>query len=273
MKQKQKNKKVQFIHIPQTAYSNIKFLKKANQQFELQETGSSQLIRHNNYRYFYSDKIVKRKYMYLFQDIRKHVTERLDDLDIDLDVERLKPLYFKFRDVDLEAGEVLEFRDVCQYDVNKAYYTIARNMGVISEEYYQKYLALPKFMRLILIGSLATRKTIRSYKGSEVIDHRVKEDDTLRSVFKRIVVETDKILLQMSKALNDQFIYYWVDGITVKDTKKAQDIVRYYEAKNNLQFSYEKLKFVRLEQRESLVAVVDTGEKIKELHNRKVFKA
>ena len=217
--EKQEKPKNHFIYIPQTAYSRLRLLKKQNKPFQLQETGSSQLIRYNNYRFFYSQSIVKRKYMYLFQDIRKHVLARIMDLDIDLDVDRLKPLYFKFKDVQLEDGQVIEFGNVCQYDVNKAYYTTARNLGIISQEYYKKYLALPKHMRLILIGSLATRKTIRNYQGDLVISREVKEDEILRSVFKRIVVDTDKVLLQMSKALKDDFIYYWLDRDWETDLK------------------------------------------------------
>jgi len=267
------NKKAQFIHVPQTAFRRLKYLSFINQDFTLAETGSSQLIRYKHYRFFYGASVVKRKHMHLFQDIKKHVKSQIEKNQIEVEpIERLKPLYFKFRELNLEPGECQHFDNVCQYDVNKAYYTVARNMGFISEEYFNKYLSLPKHMRLILIGALATRKTIKTYEKGKLVEKELKEDQELRTVFMRIVIETDKVLLQMSKALKDEFLFYWVDGITVKDTKKAADVVSYYSSRYNLEFSKDPLKFVRMEQREQLTAIVNTGTKEKILMNRKIFK-
>lgn len=263
-----------FIHIKnQSAYKRQKYLENMGANFLLSETGSSQLLVHRNLKYFYANSIIKRKYMYLFQDIKRHVKSQLEKHDIDLsEVENSKPLYFKFRDINLEAGEVVQFDNVCQYDVNKAYYTVARNMNIISEEYYKKYLALPKHLRLILIGALATKKTIKTFENGKLVEKTLKEDAVLRAVFKKIVLHTDKVLLQISKAIGEDFLYYWVDGITTKDSKKVEQVVSYYSKKYELDFSFDKLIFVRFEQRDTLTAVVNTGSKEKILMNRKVYK-
>jgi len=262
--------KKNFFWIPQTAKSRKDFLIKQEKTFELHETGSSQTIKFKNSTYFYSSSIIPRRYLYLFQDIKKHVSKRiLTKKDIP-DISQIKPFYFKFNSMTLEPGECITFDQVAQYDINKAYYTAALNLGYISQEYYDKYINLPKQIRLILIGALATKKIKVLYAAGEKQEPETIEDKNLRSVFKHLVVHVDKVLMEVSQALKNDFLFYWVDGVCVKDTKQAHDVIAYYSSKYKLDFSYEKLNFVEFQQEETLKAIVNTGTKIKEFQNRKI---
>lgn len=262
--------KKNFFWIPQTAASRKKFLIEKARTFELQETGSSQTIKYQNSTFFYSSSIIPRRYLYLFQDIKRHVSKRLLEIKDVPDLTQIKPFYFNFSTLTLEPGECVTYSQVAQYDINKAYYTAAKNLGYISEEYYQKYINLPKQIRLILIGALATKKIKVLYAAGQKQEPETIEDKNLRAVFKHLVVHVDKVLLEVSQALKDDFLFYWVDGVCTQDTKKAHDIIAYYSNKYKLDFSYEKLKFVEFQQHETLKAIVNTGNKIKEFQNRKI---
>lgn len=260
------------IWIRSNANSRVHFFNEIHQEFKLQETSATQMISTPEKKYIYSANLLSRKYLYLFKEIKTHVLSQLEQYDQDLQIpEGMKPLYFHFRDFDIEPGEVLMFKDVVQYDINKAYYTIARNMGLISEEYYQKYIDLPKQIRLVLIGAMATKKRIKEFREGKLISQETKEDKILRMAFKKIVFETDKILLQMSKALKNEFLMYWVDGIICKNTKKVKNIVEYYSKLNKIEFSKDQLNFVEVKNEERIKVNVHTGQRIKPFHPKRIF--
>lgn len=259
------------IWINDTAYQRTNYLIRKGANFVAQDTSSSQMIKTPENAFLYSQKIIPRRYLYLFKEIKDHASLQIEQQKINLSTEGIKARYFLFKNVNLAPGECLEFQNVIQYDINKAYYTIARNLGIISTEYYEKYINLPKHLRLVLIGGLATKKIIKNYENGILTTREIKEDENLRKAFIKIVVETDKILLSIAKALSNEFLVYWVDGITLIDTPKAKEVIEYYSALNNIEFSIEKLKFVRFQNEETLKAYIHNYKKEKVLINRKEY--
>lgn len=134
--------------------------------------------------------------------------------------------------------------DFVEFDIAKAYYKMAYNLGYIDEEMYQEYINLKKDVRLRFLGSIATKKRFYEYKkGKLATEPIIKEDRILRKVWFHICKETDNCLAELMEAVGDNFIMYYVDGIYLKKGDYTEIINRISE-KHKVDFVQEKVRSI-----------------------------
>lgn len=169
--------------------------------------------------------------------------------------------YFDFSDsvyeAEIDAGSVYSYgSDLVEMDITKAYYQVCRNKDLITEEFYQKCLELPKDVRLKLIGSIATITYLHEYKEGKLIDITIKKDDDLRKVWFNICHAVDTVMGDIANAVpvND-FLFYWVDGIYFKKGSVSDNIhIAKSIMKNaNFDFTIEYLKKVEIKNKAGVI--------------------
>lgn len=252
----------------------IKQLKEAKKDFEVRKTTKSTLIKFDNYTYMFAENHFKNEYLNLFQQIKNEVHNNINLKQI-TPPEIKKSKYFQVANFEkIGSGEFLTFKNCFEFDINKAYYKTLYNLGYISSDFFHLCINLPKSIRLALVGTLATQKTIFYYEAGELKKFETKKDDILRKVFFQVVEYVDRALDYFSKLAKDNFLFYWVDGIYLKDYERAQyhrDLISY---EFNLDFSTEPVKeiiiFNKSEVNTQLI-VKKTNNKIKTFNLNCIF--
>lgn len=223
-------------------YKLIKQLKEQKQDFEVRKTTKSTLIKFGKFSYMYADSHFKNMHLNLFQQLKKEVHSNIIKNKIVVP-EIVKSKYFDHRQFEkIGEGEFLTFNNVIEFDINKAYYNVLKKFKYISEDFYNKCIKLPKNIRLALVGSLATKKTIFYYQKGELLYFEDEADDLLRRVFFHLVEYTDMVLDRFSKLSKDHFLFYWVDGIYLNNYDRAhwhKDLISY---EYDIDFSFESLQ-------------------------------
>jgi hypothetical protein len=121
--------------------------------------------------------------------------------------------YFKFRPgMEEQQGKIY---NVCEIDVTGAYWNLAHNMGIISDEVFQKGLKVDKSTRLIAFGSLATNKRVFEYDVDTADYEHIADvkDDLLRSYFFLVAKKLDDLMTEICERVEWKgFYFYWVDA-------------------------------------------------------------
>jgi hypothetical protein len=248
----------------------LNFLKNTNKSFVLSSTTNSTSITYTNkygkFKRIYSEGVtMSRKEFRLQKKTKKEIEQRA--IDMEKMASKKKPFYhyknqkinfFEFDDslryMASTSGDYTEIPNVLEMDITKAYYQMAYNLGYLSYATYKSLINLPKYIRLRLLGSIATRRVIEKYEGDQIIDIKVVEDLRLRDVWNRICFETGKVMKECSEAIQDFFIFYWVDGIYFQqhpkypiDNDPCKQIIQKIFEKNNLNFSINQLEKISLQ--------------------------
>lgn len=188
------------------------------------------------------------------------------------------------KDVYKDSGSMYSYKGISEIDLTKAYYYAAKNLGYISEEFFNKCMQIPKSQRLRLIGSIATRKTIFEYDPTEnkkaPVSVKIKQDEKLRLAWDNIVTYVDRAMNEVETYLGKDFLFYWVDGVYFKDhglnAKKIQLIFK----KHGFDSTYEKLHRVDVVNKNGVVELDvykgENGEIFKPftvpMYNQKAYK-
>lgn len=142
------------------------------------------------------------------------------------------------------------FYDVCEIDVNGAYWEIAKRKGYISEKIYKKGLTVDKKTRLIALGALATvkRRFEFSYNSEtgKYDENRLedKKNEITRSYFFDVAKELDIIMNEFCEINGMNGIYlFWVDAFFV-DNYRAKEMVDFF-AKKGLKVKRKKIPVIR----------------------------
>ena len=140
------------------------------------------------------------------------------------------------------VGKVVTYRDAVEFDISKAYFKAALNLGYISEHVYERCTderIVPKKDRLKLLGAIATQgELFRFVNGKEVGESRIISDEALRRVWFHICKLVDDCLVQFSGAVKHGLYMYWVDGAIFKSEclKEAESFMLYAAMRYNLEF-------------------------------------
>ena len=214
----------------------IQQLKDCKKDFKISSTSNSTTLEFDYSKYLYSDAHLPRKYLNLFQKIKTEVKKNIKEKNLIVpDYQRSKYFHFKeFREIGL--GEILEYKNCVELDINKAYYVALYNLGYISKEFYQMCIELPKKIRLVLVGTLATTKSVLHYTNGEISDHEIIKNDNLKNVFFHCVKVVDECLYEFSYLAKEHFIFYWVDGIYLRPYKDLKRHLKFIENRFNMQF-------------------------------------
>ena len=215
----------------------IEQLKNCKKDFKVSSTSNSTMLEFDLSKYLYSDSHFSKKYLHYFQKLKKEVTKNIQEKNI-IVPDYQKSKYFHFKEFEeVTQGEILEFKNCIELDINKAYYVALYNLGYISKDFFNLCIELPKKIRLALVGTLATTKSILFYEDGVIKDHEIIKNDKLRNVFFHCVKVVDECLYSFSYLAKESFIFYWVDGIYLKPYKDLKRHLKFIENKYNLQFS------------------------------------
>ena len=228
------------IEIDENIDPMVKALKDRKQDFTVVTTNKTKTLLYKEQKFMYrrsKDSNFKPSHLGFMQLIKKEVKERLP-----LNPVKMKPRqnYYDCQVfADIENGEYLTFENCLEIDINKAYYQALLNMNLLSVETYERFISLPKEIRLALVGSLATRKNTYYYELGELEKHEIKVDKELREVFFCCVDMVDKALKSFKYLQKENFLFYWVDGIYLKDNERIKRDLKIIEARFNFSFSVE----------------------------------
>lgn len=118
----------------------------------------------------------------------------------------------------LNSGEI---KDVIQIDADEAYWIMALNKGVISQEIYEEGKKdggkLTKYGRLVALGSLAKKEYTYEFNKKSLFIKSVERSYATENVWFTICNELAQLMQEASKIAGDDFIHYWVDGIYLKN--------------------------------------------------------
>ena len=107
---------------------------------------------------------------------------------------------------------------------------MARNLGYISEKMYQKGIEInekgenkiPKMIRLIALGALARKRTVREFtKEKGYTSLPLDYDPELGGVFFHISKHLGELMLQCIDEIGDDpFFFFWVDALMIHTSAK-----------------------------------------------------
>lgn len=139
-----------------------------------------------------------------------------------------------------DTGTIYTIDNVIEADITKAYYRTALNLKLITEDFYNRCLEIPKNDRLRLIGSIATFKTIQHYRKGILQEDMTEiiEDENLREAWFKICSYVDEAMQVFKACLKDNFLFYWVDGIYFRDFDTVEDFVKEAGFSNNIDYIF-----------------------------------
>ena len=240
----------------------INYLNRCNYTFVLSTTTNSSIIvysdKYDKYKVVFSDGVyMSKKEMILQRQLKKEIEKNTKDQEIKFS--SAKKIHFFEFDSSLRymvetSGDYIEIDNVLEMDITKAYYQMAYNLGYISKKFFLMTLSLPKEIRLRLLGSIATKRVVEKWENGKMVEMKVVEDLRMRDIWFHICYKVGKVMKECSEAIQEFFIFYWVDGIyfqrhprfTEQSDPTKQIIQKIFE-KNKLKFTINQLEKISLQ--------------------------
>jgi len=240
----------------------IDYLNDCGYEFSVSTTTNSCIIiysdMYHKYKVVFSDGVyMSKKEMIIQRQLKKEIEKNTKGQEIKFS--SAKKIHFFEFDSSLKymvetSGDCVDIENVMEMDITKAYYQMAFNLGYISEKFFNKCLDLPKIIRLRLLGSIATKRVVETYKNGKILEMKVVEDLRMRDIWFEICYNVGKVMKECSNAIQDYFIFYWVDGIYFQRHPKfntqldpTKQIIQKIFQKNNLKFSINQLEKISLQ--------------------------
>ena len=129
------------------------------------------------------------------------------------------------------------FGKVTGTDLNHAYWRIAHNLGIISDQTYMKGLDDKfKSVRLAALSTLGADKKYRIIRNGLITnDYKIIEGDlSLQQIYKQIRYSCYKYMNEVKRILGKDFLCYKTDAIYYMDTKENRKKVRDFFKQKNL---------------------------------------
>lgn len=189
--------------------------------------------------YFEDKELRKFKFFFLVNQLKNKILEKKELLDKYRGEYFINPYnveYFDFsktlKNYALDEGSVYRINNCLEIDIVKAYYNALLVLGFIDLPFYQKCIGIPKADRLRLVGSIATVKTVQEYIKGEKVNEFIEQNSALRDVWWLICLKVSQAM-QVLRATVDRldithskkeksFLFYWVDGIYLRELTKEE---------------------------------------------------
>jgi hypothetical protein len=117
---------------------------------------------------------------------------------------------------------------VVEIDINHAYWKTAHMLGVISDELYQEGAddskGIGKIARLVALGALAKKKTYYQIVGGKMVKQTVERSELTENIWFTICFNVSRVMQETAVSLDKDYLFYWVDGIYVKNDPEAVDL-------------------------------------------------
>ena len=240
----------------------IDYLKDCGYEFTISTTTNSCIIiysdMYHQYKVIFSDGVyMSKKEMILQRQLKKEIEKNTKGQETKFSSSK-KIHFFEF-DNSLKymvetSGDCVDIENVMEMDITKAYYQMAYNLGYLSKKFFEMTLQLPKIIRLRLLGSIATKRIVETYRGEKVVEMKIVEDLKMRDIWFEICYNVGKVMKECSEAIQDYFVFYWVDGIYFQrhphfneQNDPTKQIIQKIFQKNNLKFSINQLEKISLQ--------------------------
>ena len=214
---KKKRKPTIYVDHKCSATDEIKYLVSLKKTFVVRRTNRTTQIEVDEARYIYSELQLQPKHFALMKEVKDEFLAHEKQIRQN-EVKSPSGLSYNdfsetLRDMDNYSGSMHTIENVVNMDITKAYYYAAKILGYISEEFFKKCMELPKYFRLILIGSVATHKRTFFYKKGELVDEKSETNELLRTAWFNICKYVDNAMTDIKNCIGFHFLFYWVDGI------------------------------------------------------------
>jgi hypothetical protein len=221
-------------------------LYKLGKSFTLIKSGSSYELSSSLWNEKATNKVFSPQDLQFIKSVRGHVNKSNVAIDF-------VDTYYKGEDIqyirvnDYKIGQRID--DLIYIDINGAYWQTAHHLGIISDALYVKGLEVNKIVRLAALGSLAKTKDIWSFDGD-----RLKKLDTIRScetenLWFAICKRVSDVMVEVANKIGNDFIFYWVDGIYIKDNPLAFNTVNSIFLNHGYTSKFEKVPFIEFKEK------------------------
>lgn len=186
------------------------------------------------------------------RQVKEHIiaTKKYEDVP---KVSKSEVGYFKYNNK-LEVGNV--FKKCYEVDLSHAYWEIANDLGLLKHDIYVKASQINpdtdkpyigRGTRLACIGALARRRRIYTFDGKKTTLRRERSPIT-RHIWDYISLQINKIMIKCSKAVKNDFIFFWSDAIFVTDKAALKLVSRTLDnAKRG--YKVRKIQYIEVKQK------------------------
>lgn len=195
----------------------INYFRKHKHNFEVSYTGYTGMIKNEteNKNYFFIKNTATSPYKWT-QKIKSEIVKS------EIWVDEIPTRFINFFKVN--KIKPVKYKTVYNVDINSAYPTALKNLGMISPELFDKLSKIDKMERLKAIGMLATNKTIFVFKEGKQVDVYKKKNELMRNCWLALCQYTGEAI-ERCRINTDSFLFYWFDGIYFTDKKEAEKII------------------------------------------------
>lgn len=177
---------------------------KSKSDFTIKITSKSVVIIKDGFKHSFHPREMPNYALALINSIKKNPVF----LDPRVPIERTAIRYFDFY-----IRKTGNFKNVVEIDINSAYWILAKKMGYLTEEQYNRGLDLEKIDRLAVLGSIARIQYIFEYEKGEAVSVSRNVNDNGRIAFFNICNELGKIMSEIvNETGRDYFFFFWVDA-------------------------------------------------------------
>ncbi len=162
---------------------------------------------------FYSGDPITAKEMGFLNKVRYHFERNIKNGKFYIKKRKPQPQYFK-----IGAYQKHTEYNVCEVDLDMAYWQTAYNLGYITTALFFEGCQLSKDLRLMAIGQLAKRSAVYYFDGEKTVrlpDERNHEKEYIWNVICHHVGEIMQGIV--NEIPDDAFYLYWVDGFFCKE--------------------------------------------------------
>ena len=222
------------------------YLYKHGKSFTLIKSGSSYELVSSLWNEKAANKVFSPQDLQFIKSVKSHV----DKSNVAID---FVDTYYKGEDIqyikvnDYAVGERIE--NLVYIDINGAYWQTAHHLGIINDALYTKGLEVNKIVRLAALGSLAKTKDVWKYDGKDL-----KKAETLRSsetenLWFAICKRVSDVMVEVVNKIGDDFVFYWVDGIYIRDNVKAFNTVNNIFLDRGYTSKFEKVPYIEFHEK------------------------
>jgi hypothetical protein len=145
---------------------------------------------------------------------------------------------------------------IVNIDISSAYANCLLNSKLISKETYNFIQKIPKTERLPAMGMLARNQLIINFEKGEATTNERFTADTAQ-VFFYVISEINKLMQEVMTMAGEHFLFYWVDGIFLKDDIPVEllDRIENVFLRKNYAVKYESVKDLEWKREEDKVVI------------------
>lgn len=220
--------------------NKIKLLKEQKRDFYIDISKRSKKIvmldefgpRGGNKKHFYSDKKLNPLIFHLSKKIKNEA-----DIYFHYNPQDIKPNRNTLRYYNYNSKQFIDTDRFYYIDFSACYLRVLNNRGVISNLLFNEINRLPKKDRLICLGMLAYEPYRIHYRNGERYGAIKQIENEYSHVFYFACQLTQELIENIIKRINNDYIFYWVDGIFFNNPV-IYYAVRDYLKSINMQFRF-----------------------------------